>query len=173
MFPCAPPPGQFLGTRPTAQLPDGPLSDDDRSGIRALYPDPQDTVNVGAIRGRVLPANPFSLVEFPSPPSGTSVTGVFGAHVVVLDSDTGAIVAGTLSGWSCNASGTAPQFDRSYDIERLPVDHNYTVYTELLDGLALPADFSNTLNDICGGGSPCTTPTVDTTFNPLVLPASP
>jgi Matrixin len=34
MFPYAPPPGQFLGDRPTAQAPDGPLSDDDRAGIR-------------------------------------------------------------------------------------------------------------------------------------------
>lgn len=52
MFPFAPPPGQFLGERPTAQAPDGPLSDDDRAGIRWLYPDPNDTVNIGAIEGR-------------------------------------------------------------------------------------------------------------------------
>ena len=172
MFPYAPPPGQFLGTRPTVQAPDGPLSDDDRTGIRALYPDPQDTLNVGAIRGRVLPANPFSLVTFPSPPAGTSVTGVFGAHVVVVDSDTGAVAAGAISGWSCNASGTAPQFDGSYDIERLPVGRNYTVYAEPLDGLAAPADFSNALNTICARGSSCTSPGVNTSFNPTVLPAS-
>lgn len=172
MFPYAPPPGQFLGARPTAQTPDGPLSDDDRTGIRALYPDPQDTINIGAIRGRVLPANPFSLVAFPSPPPGASVTGIFGAHVVVTDSDTGAVVAGSLSGWGCNASGTAPQFDGSYDIERLPVGHNYSVYAEPLDGLAVPADFSNALNSICASGSACAIPAVNTEFNPRVLPAS-
>ena len=31
MFPFAPAPGQFTGTRPTAQSPDAPLSDDDRN----------------------------------------------------------------------------------------------------------------------------------------------
>lgn len=171
MFPYAPPPGQFLGARPTARTPDGPLSDDDRTGIRALYPDPQDTINIGTIRGRVLPANPFALVAFPSPPPGGSVTGVFGAHVVVTDSDTGAVIAGSLSGWSCNASGTAPQFDGSYDIERLPVGHNYSVYAEPLDGLAVPADFSNALNNICASGSACAAPAINTAFNPGVLPA--
>lgn len=173
MFPYAPPPGQFLGTRPTTQAPDGPLSNDDRTGIRTLYPDPADTVNVGAIRGRVLPANPFSLALLPSPIAGTSVTGIFGAHVVVVDSDTGAVVAGAISGWSCNASGTAPQFDGSYDIERLPVGHNYMLYAEPLDGLATPANFSNALNDLCavGAGSPCTTPAVNTSFNPRILPS--
>ena len=68
MFPFAPPPGQFLGDRPTAQAPDGPLSDDDRAGIRSLYPDPTDSVNIGTISGRILPANPFALANIPSPP---------------------------------------------------------------------------------------------------------
>ena len=104
MFPFAPPPGQFLGSRPTVEAPDGPLSDDDRTGIRVLYPDPNDTVNVGAIRGRVLPANPFALAAIPAPSSGGSVTGIFGAHVVAVDTDTGAVIAGTLGGWSCDAS---------------------------------------------------------------------
>jgi hypothetical protein len=38
MFPFAPPPGQFLGERPHGSVPDGPLADDDRTGIRAQYP---------------------------------------------------------------------------------------------------------------------------------------
>ena len=57
MFPFAPPPGQFIGNRPTVAIPDGPLADDDRIGARFLYPDPNDSVNVGSIRGKVLPAN--------------------------------------------------------------------------------------------------------------------
>jgi hypothetical protein len=65
MFPFAPPPGQFLGDRPTAEAPDGPLSDDDRAGIRSLYPDSNDKVNAGTISGRVLPANPFALATIP------------------------------------------------------------------------------------------------------------
>jgi hypothetical protein len=174
MFPYSPPPGQFLGDRPSAQILDGPLADDDRTGIRALYPDPNDTLDVAAIRGRVLPANPFVLAILPAPSTGTAVTGVFGANVVAVDSGTGAVIAATLSGWSCNAAGTAPQFDGSYDIERLPAGRNYSVYAEPLDGLVLPSDFSNAFNDPCeaGAGSPCTTPAVNATFNPRVLPAS-
>src|SRR6185437_10343620 len=110
MFPFAPPPGEFLGDRPTAARPDGPLSDDDRTGIRVLYPDPADAVNIGAIRGRVQPANPFALASVPAPAPGVSVTGIFGAHVVAVDADTGSVIAGTLGGWRCNATTDSLQF---------------------------------------------------------------
>ncbi|HXY79636.1 MAG TPA: matrixin family metalloprotease [Candidatus Bathyarchaeia archaeon] len=174
MFPYAPPPGQYLGNRPTAQAPDGPLADDDRTGVRALYPDPNDTTDVGAIRGQVLPANPFALAALPAPSPGTYVTGIFGAHVVAVDSDTGSVYAATLGGWSCNSANSALQFDGSFDIERLPVGHNYLIYAEPLVGLVAPSDFSNALNDLCSSSAPaCTTPGVDTNFNPRILPADP
>jgi hypothetical protein len=175
MFPFAPPPGQFLGDRPTPQAPDGPLADDDRTGIRLLYPDPNDTVNVGAISGRVLPANPFALAAIPAPYSAGSVTGIFGAHVVAVDADTGALIAGTLGGWSCNPSTSVLQFDGSFNIERLPVGHNYMIYAEPLVGLATPGDFSDALNDLCASSSAstCTTPAVDTNFNPRIRPNVP
>src|SRR5580765_351795 len=57
MYPYAPAPGTFTAPRPTAQRPDAPLGDDDRTGLRILYPDPADAVNIGAISGRILPAN--------------------------------------------------------------------------------------------------------------------
>ena len=173
MFPFAPPPGQFLGNRPTAPAPDGPLSDDDRAGIRLLYPDPGDTINIGAIRGRLLPANPFALAAFPAPSPGNSVTGIFGAHVVAVDADTGAVIAGTIGGWSCNSSNPALQFDGSFAIERLPVGHNYVIYAEPLVGLATPGDFSVALNGLCSSAaaSPCTTPAANTNFNPAIRPA--
>jgi matrixin len=41
MFPYAPAPGTISGARPTAQQPDAPLADDDRTGLRVLYPDPR------------------------------------------------------------------------------------------------------------------------------------
>ena len=175
MFPFAPPPGQFLGDRPTAQAPDGPLSDDDRTGIRMLYPDPNDTVNIGGISGRVIPANPFALATLAAPSPGSFVTGIFGAHVVAVDSDTGAVIAGTLGGWTCDTSTSSLQFDGSFDIERLPVGHNYLIYAEPLVGLAQPADFSIGLGDICASSTTtvCTTPSVDTNFNPRILPAGP
>lgn len=125
----------------TAPAPDGPLSDDDHTGTRILYPDPNDTVNIGGISGRVVPANPFAFATLAAPVPGSFVTGIFEAHVVAVDSDTGAVIAGTL---------------------------------EPLVGLAVPADFSIALGELCAsGGSPvCTTPPVDTNFNPRILPAS-
>lgn len=176
MFPYAPPPGQFLGSRPTTQSPDAPLSDDDRTGIRMLYPDPNDAVDIGAIRGRVLPANPFALAMVPQPYPGASVTGMYGAQVVAVDSDSGAVIASVFAGWSCDAANPSamPQFDGSYDVERLPVGHNYWIYTEPLVGLALPGDFSGALSKVCeGGGSACAPPAADTNFNPRALPAGP
>ncbi len=60
LYPFAPTPGTFIGQRPTSSAPDAMLSDDDRTGLRVLYPDPADTVHVGTIAGRILPANPFA-----------------------------------------------------------------------------------------------------------------
>src|SRR5579862_4565634 len=88
MFPFAPAPGTYTGVRPTTQQPDAPLADDDRTGLRVLYPDPTDTTHVGSISGRILPANTVSL---PASPPG--VTGIFGSQVVAIDSSTGAVAA--------------------------------------------------------------------------------
>jgi hypothetical protein len=172
MFPYAPAPGQFSGVRPTAQAPDGPLADDDRTGLRFLYPDPNDAVDIGAIRGHVLPANAFSLAMTPAPATGTAVTGIFGAQVVAVDADTGSVIAATISGWSCNAAGTALQFDGSYDLERLPANANYLIYAEPLTGLVAPSDIGISLDDLCasGAGSACTTPAVNANFNARVEP---
>ena len=174
MFPFAPPPGTFLGARPTVQAPDGPLADDDRTGVRFMYPNPADTVNVGAIRGRVLPANPFALATFPATSTGSFVTGMFGAHVVAVDADAGAVIAGTLGGWSCQAGSAAPQFDGSYDIERLPIGHNYVIYAEPLVGIATPDQFGVAISDLCATGATrdCAVPTVNTIgFTEYVLPS--
>ncbi len=72
MFPFAPAPGTFSGTRPTTQTPDASLGDDDRTGLRVLYPNAADTVHQGSISGKILPVNPLAL---PASPPG--VTGVF------------------------------------------------------------------------------------------------
>jgi hypothetical protein len=172
MFPYAAPPGQFLGDRPTAQVPDGPLADDDRTGVRALYPDPNDSVDVGEIRGRVLPANLFALATLPPPSSGSFVTGIVGAHVVAVDADTGSVIAGTLGGWTCDPVNPPSTFDGTFDIERLPVGHNYMIFAEPLDGLVAPTDFGIGLNDLCpaAAASACTTPAVNTNFNPRARP---
>jgi hypothetical protein len=134
MFPFAPAPGTYTGVRPSSQVPDAPLADDDRTGLRVLYPDPNDTIYVGSIQGHIIPANPISL---PAAPPG--VTGVFGAHVVALDATSGSVVAGSMGGWSCAAPGPA-QFDGNYEIDRLPVGRSYKVYAEPLDGAVAPAE---------------------------------
>jgi hypothetical protein len=175
MFPFAPPPGQFLGDRPTPQAPDGPLSDDDRAGIRSLYPDPNDSVNGGAISGRILPANSFALADIPAPATSSFVTGIFGAHVVAVDAETGSVIAATVGGWSCNAATQQLQFDGSYQIERLPLNHNYKIYAEPIEGLVTPANFTDSFADICltNATSRCTTPGANTNFNVRTRPASP
>jgi Matrixin len=146
MYPFAAAPGTFTGSRPVPQQPDAPLSDDDRTGLRVLYPSSSDTLNVGSIRGHVLPANPLSL---PASPAG--VTGIFGAHVVAVDADSGAVIAATIGGWSCVDPGPA-QFDGSYEIDRLPVGHDYSVYAEPLDGAVSPAQIAPAMTTVCRNG---------------------
>jgi hypothetical protein len=136
-------PGTFNGTRPTPQQRDALLGDDDRTGLRAVYPSSADNVNVGSISGHIVPANPLSL-----PTSPLGVTGIFGAHVVAVDTASGAVIAGTIGGWSCTDPGPA-QFDGSYTIERLPVGHAYTVCAEPLDGVVSPAQINPAITSLC------------------------
>ena len=151
MFPFVPSPGTFFASRATPQSPDAPLAEDDRAGIRSLYPDPFDLLHEGSIRGRVLPANPLALAGDPAGP-----TGVFGAQVVAVDAATGAVVAAALSGWSCTDPGP-PVFDGAYHIERLAVGSGqaYQVYAEPLDG---PAIVSDSLGQVMLCRNPLTDP---------------
>jgi hypothetical protein len=173
MFPFAPTPGTFSGMRPTAQQPDAPLGDDDRTGLRVLYPDPADTVHQGSIRGRITPANPLAL---PASPPG--VTGVFGTQVVAVDDASGAVIGATLGGWSCSSPGPA-QFDGTYEIDVLAVGHSYTVYAEALNGAVDPSQFSNATLSLCRnvttdpGWPPlqgCVVPAADISFTARTRP---
>jgi len=170
MQPFAPGPGEFFGTRPTAQSPDAPLADDDRAGLRVLYPDPTDTTHIGVISGHVLPANSLEL------PAGT--TGVFGAQVVAVDAATGNVVAATLGGWSCSDPGP-PQFDGFYEIQRLAVGPTqaYIVYAEPLDGPLEPTDVRGDTTALCRNAITdaswpaqfsCTVPAVNDEFSTKV-----
>ena len=175
MYPFAPAPGTFSGRRPTAQQLDAPLGDDDRTGLRVLYPAPTDTVNVGSLSGQIVPANPLSL---PSSPPG--VTGIFGAHVVAVDVASGAVIGATLGGWSCAAPGPA-QFDGTYEISHLPVGHSYQVYAEPLDNTVYPPLVSPATGSLCrnpttdAGWPPlqaCVVPAVNTSFTTRMRPGS-
>lgn len=162
MFPFAPVPGTISGTRPTAQQPDAPLGDDDRTGLRVLYPDPADTLHQGTITGRILPANPLALLM-----ALPGVTGVFGSHVVAVDAASGAVLGATIGGWSCAVPGPA-QFDGTYEIDRLALGHSYTVYAEALNGVVDPSQISNAIASLCRN------PTTDAGWPPLqgcVVPA--
>ncbi|MGB7435209.1 MAG: matrixin family metalloprotease [Candidatus Acidiferrum sp.] len=173
MYPFAAAPGTFSGQRPTAQVPDAPLADDDRAGLRTLYTDPSDTTYTGSIQGQIVPANSLSL---PVTPAG--VTGIFGAHVVAVDTATGNAI-GALGGWSCAAPGPA-QFDGSYLIQHLPVGHSYSVYAEALDGVVTPSTVSTAITTLCRNsetdpGWPaaqaCVVPAVDQQFSTRMRPA--
>lgn len=172
MWPFVPPKGRFTGDRPTAQRPDAPLADDDRVGLRILYPDLTDAVNVGTISGHVLPANPIALATMPAPSPGRSVTGIFGAHVIAVDADTGAVVAGTFAGWTCSLSDLPTRFDGSYVFERLPLGRNYKVYAEPIDGPTDAGNISGFLDSLCrtGTNNACTEPTLNSNFTTRVRP---
>ncbi len=170
MFPFAPAPGTFLGTRPTQAAPDAPLADDDRAGLRVLYP---GAAPYGTIRGRILPANPLSLAALPSTAAGMAVTGYYGAHVLAVDAATGALVAGTLGGWSCDPVQQRTNFDGSYQIGGLPLGRSYEVYAEPLTGPVAPAMLAGPLiTEPCRAGSTnaCTPPAANTLFSARVRP---
>jgi len=173
MFPFAPAPGTISGTRPTAQQPDALLGDDDRTGLRVLYPDPADALHQGSIRGRVFPAN---LLALPASPPG--VAGVFGTHVVAVDNSSGAIAGATVGGWSCTAPGPA-QFDGTYEIDGLAVGQSYSVYAEALNGAVDPSQISSATVSLCrnaatdAGWPPlqgCVVPAVQTSFTTRTRP---
>ena len=160
MFPYAYIPGTFSAPRPSTQQPDAPLGDDDRTGLRVLYPDSSDLTRIASIAGRVLPANPISLPVIPP-----NVTGIYGAQVVAVDSASGAVIAGTIGGWSCSAAGPT-QFDGGYQIQKLPIGRSYIVYAEPLDGAVDPSQIANAMQTLCR--NPTTDPGWPTQFSCIV-----
>jgi Matrixin len=174
MFPFVPPPGSFDSPRPTPQTPDAPLSDDDRTGLRVLYPSTTDTTHIGTISGRILPANPLSLVNF------LGVTGIFAAQVVAVDNTTGLVIAATQAGWSCSSTGP-PIFDGTYILQQLPVgvSQSYQIYVEPFTGPEDPSDVAGSLANLCRNGFTdanwpaqfsCTVPAINTNFTARIRP---
>ena len=94
---------------------------------------------------------------------------------MALDADTGAVVAGVLGGWSCNASMPPTRFDGSFVINRLPLGRNYKLYAEPIDGPAQPGDIANAWSSLCRSDvtPPCTSPPVTVNFGARVRPATP
>ncbi len=174
MFPFSPAPGTFLNERPSLNAPDAPLADDDRTGLRVLYPDPNDGTHIGVISGHILPANPLSLAGEPG------VTGIFSGQVVAVDNVTGGVIASAQAGWSCTAAGP-PVFDGSYALEHLPVGpaQAYQIYVEPFTGPEDSSDVSSALTSLCRNASTdlgwpaqfsCTVPAINTNFTVRVRP---
>ncbi len=174
MFPFAPPPGTFLGSRPTNLTPDAPLADDDRAGLRALYADGSDTEDAGIVSGHIVPANPFELATVPISSPGVAVTGVMSAQVVAADANTGEILATALNGWSCSPASGIPVFDGFYALQHLPLGRNYNIYAEPLIGALSPQQFSNVTEGICnmGGDFFCAPPPADINLSARFQPSS-
>jgi Matrixin len=172
MSPFAPAPGTYWGPRPSTAAPDAPLRDDDRTGLRILYPDPNDSTYVGTITGRVVPANPISLAGIQQPAAGEYVTGIHGANVVAVDAQTGQIVASAIAGWSCPSATATPVFDGTYTISHLPLGLSYNLYIEPLDGTISPADIGGNSLNPCSitDSTPCTSPPGDVDFVAHVRP---
>lgn len=174
MFPFAPSPGTFLGQRPTPGNPAAQLAADDHALMRVLYPDPADTGFNGIIRGRIVPANPIALAGLPEPSLGRPVTGIFGAHVVAVDADTGEAIAGTIGGWSCNEADLPTRFDGSYEIAGLPLGRRYKIFVEPIDGPATTENFSifGSSTQLCRAGTnnACTPPAAMTGFTTRIRP---
>jgi hypothetical protein len=173
MYPYAPAPGTFSGARPSPQQPDAPLGEDDRTGLRVLYPSASDSAHAGSISGRIVPANPLSL-----PGAPPCVTGNFASHVVAIDAASGQVIAGTVGGWSCTDPGPT-QFDGHYVIDRLPVGRSYTVYAEPLDGVVSPGQIIPAIASLCrntttdAGWPPlqgCLVPAANTSFTTRTRP---
>jgi hypothetical protein len=119
-------------------------------------------------------ANLLTLAGLPSPSPGRSVTGIFGAHVVAVDAATGAVVAGTLGGWSCDPSDLPSKFDGFYKIEGLPLSRSYKIFVEPLDSPTKSADIQNAIDALCLQVGPnfdiCTPPAVHTGFTTKIKP---
>jgi hypothetical protein len=102
----------------------------------------------------------------------------FLAHVVALDSASGAVIAGSLGGWSCQESGPV-QFDGSYEIDGLAVGRSHKVYAEPLNGAAGPATVTNAYLPLCRNSATdpgwpplqgCVVPSPDLEFTTRTLP---
>src|SRR2546422_7984505 len=102
-------------------------------------------VHTGTITGRILAANPLSLLI--SPPG---VTGIFGAQVVAVDASSGAAMGGVIGGWGCSGTGPA-EFDGKYVLERLSAGDgtSYKNYSGPLNGFGKPPASSNSTTPLC------------------------
>ena len=97
-----------------------------------------------------------------------------------MDAGTGAVLGAAIGGWSCANAGPV-QFDGSYEIDGLPVDHRYLVYAEPLNGAVAPAQISPAILALCRNASTdagwpplqsCVVPDANISFTTRTRPGS-
>ncbi|HEV3419540.1 MAG TPA: hypothetical protein VG075_04500 [Candidatus Acidoferrum sp.] len=75
--------------------------------------------------------------------------------MVAVDAASGSVIAGILDGWRCQAPGPA-QFDGTYQIGALAVNHTYKIYAEPLNAAVGSSEVSNALISLCRNSTTAT-----------------
>lgn len=99
-----------------------------------------------------MPAILIVLAGIPSPSTGRSEAGIFRAQLVAVGANTGALIAGTLGGCTCNAASPPANSDGTYELDRMPAGQNYIINAEPLEGIVNPSDFGQLLEKLCAAG---------------------
>jgi hypothetical protein len=85
-----------------------------------------------------------------------------------VDATSGSVIAGILDGWSCKPPGPV-QFDGTYSINALAVNHSYKIYAEPLNGTVGPAEVSNATDPGWPPRQACVVPQAEVEFTAATL----
>ncbi len=102
------------------------ISEDDKAGIYSIYP--TSTTSLGSINGRII--------------GGKNLTSVFGAQVQAISVKTGKIMGAAIS-----------QTNGYFKIDGLARDDQYIIYTNPLEQIGLPSNYSSAQKDFCEASS--------------------
>ena len=121
--------GQVVGSTMFYALARGQsdISDDDAAGVYSTYPNLNPLL--GTVSGKIV--------------GGSKLLAVFGAHVQAISSKTGKVMGAALS-----------NYDGTFDINGLPRDDQYYIYTAPIEKKGLPDNYSNVQNDFCESSVP-------------------
>jgi hypothetical protein len=116
--------GQVIGSTMFYALARGQsdVSDDDAAGLYSVYPNSNPLL--GSVTGKII--------------GGRNLLAVFGAHVQAISVKTGKVLGSTLS-----------NYDGTFQIDGLPRDDQYYLYTSPIEKKGLPDNYSNVQNDFC------------------------
>lgn len=98
------------------------VSEDDKAGLYSTYPNSDPTK--GTLSGTII--------------GGKNLANVFGAHVQAVSVKTGKVMGAGVS-----------EIDGRFNIEGLPQNDQYLIYTSPLKQLGLPVNYANIRSDFC------------------------